>query len=340
MIKIFGPLILIIFALLLFYHIKNSNRTVYNEEYAYGNTAGNLFNGGLFCVYDDKIYFSNINDNGTLYSMDLNCDNFKKINDDKPEYINAVGNYIYYARMNYKKQYNTPNVFALKNAGIFRIDLNGSNIKNLYDNPSGLINVYGNNLYYQRYDSKDGLNFYKIGIDGSGEKKLSEQPIVPMTIVNNILYYAGTQSDHSIYSMNLITGSISTVYKGNCYAPVFNNDYIYYISVSDNYSIYRVNLNGDSPDLILNERCSTYNITEDGKYLYFQADNNENNRIGKLNIQTGETDAIKKGDFKNIHIAGNYVFFMDFAEKEAYFLPAGPVNNASTFRPPKLTDEN
>jgi hypothetical protein len=335
--KRIGPFIIIIIAGLLFYLIINSTRTVYNAKDAFGNTSGNLFNGGLFREYGDKIYFSNINDNGTLYSMDLRFDNFKKINDDRIGYINAVGSYIYYSRMNNEKQNSKPNVFAFKNVGIYRLNFNGKNIKSLYANPSGLINVYGNNLYYQHYNKKDGLKFYKVGIDGSSEKKLSDEAINPMTIVDNILYYAGVKEDHSLYSMNLANGSISTIYEGNCYAPIINNNYIYYISLSDNYSIYRVDLNGDNPALVLGERCSTYNITEDGNYLFYQVDNNKDNRIGYLNIMTGEIGTIKTGDYKDINIVGNHVFFTDFEEREAYYMPIGPDNIAAAFNPPNLS---
>ena len=33
-----------------------------------GSTAGNLYNGGLFCEYDGTVYFSNPSDGGKLYS--------------------------------------------------------------------------------------------------------------------------------------------------------------------------------------------------------------------------------------------------------------------------------
>ncbi len=334
--KFFGVIIIILIAGLLFLYIRNSARTVYNDENAFGNTAGNLFNGGLFRAYGDKIYFSNINDDGALYSMDTDGRKFNKLSSDRAGYINATGNYIYYSRMLKEKENGGSNVFAFRKTGIFRINSNGSNIKSLYDDPSGLVNVYGNTVYYQHYNSKDGLKFYKVSIDGTGEEKISDKAIVPMTIADNILYYTGTDSDHYIYAMDLATGRISTLYEGNCYAPIVNNDSIYFMSVSDNYTIYRMDLSGGTPVQIFNERCSTYNITENGNYLYYQVDNNKNNRIGKLNLKTGETDTIMKGNYKNINIAGKYLYFMDFEEKEAYSVPIGPVDIASSFNPPKI----
>ena len=42
--------IALIAAAVIFHYL--SNRTHFNEGYVNGNTAGNLYNGGLFCEYD------------------------------------------------------------------------------------------------------------------------------------------------------------------------------------------------------------------------------------------------------------------------------------------------
>lgn len=40
-----------------------------NPPETVGNTAGNLNNSGYFCEYDGKVYFANVYDSDTLYSM-------------------------------------------------------------------------------------------------------------------------------------------------------------------------------------------------------------------------------------------------------------------------------
>ena len=59
--------IALIAAAVIFHYL--SNRTHFNEGYVNSNTAGNLYNGGLFCEYDGTVYFSNPSDGGKLYSM-------------------------------------------------------------------------------------------------------------------------------------------------------------------------------------------------------------------------------------------------------------------------------
>jgi len=331
--KIIVTIIIVIILVLVFSFLRNSSRTVYNKENAFGNTAGNLFNGGLFCELSKKIYFSNPKDNGTLYEMDLEGNKFKKLRTDQVTYINATGNYIYYVMNNVKRT----NVFAFNNVGIYRITLKGNGIKMLYDNPSGLINVYGNSVYYQHFIDKEGLTFYSVSIDGSKEKMISEEAIIPASIASNSLFYIGTAQDKSIKAMDLKSGLSTTIYNGNCYAPIVNNKFIYYMSLDDNYAIYRINLDGSNPTPVVAERCSTYNITADGKYLYYQVDDAVNNRICIMNLQTGVSNTIMTGNYKEIHITSNFVFFNIFSDDCTYYLPVGSSKNVTTFNPPNLS---
>ncbi len=335
--KIIVPIIVIIILFVIYNYLRFSTRTIYNVENAQGNTAGNLFNGGLFCELNEKIYFSNANDDGALYVMNLEGKNFKKLHYDKVGYINAIGKYIYYVRMNNEKKNNSTSVLDFKNVGIYRTNLKGKNIITLYEDPSGLMNVHGNSVYYQHYNTNGGLSFYSVDIDGSNEKEISTQPIMPISIVDNKLCYVGTEIDHNINILNLKSGTNTTIYYENCYAPIINNEFIYYMSASDNYAIYRINLDGSNPTPVVEDRCSTFNITDDGKYLYYQVDDNVNNRICILNVETGESNTIKDGNFKQIHITSNYMFFNDFQDTATYYIPIGSDTNLSTFTPPNLS---
>ena len=50
-----------------------------NPPETVGNTAGNLNNSGYFCEYDGKVYFANVYDSDTLYSMDPSEQDIKKL---------------------------------------------------------------------------------------------------------------------------------------------------------------------------------------------------------------------------------------------------------------------
>ena len=55
------------------------NKTSKNDSSFVGNTGGNLNNSGLFCQHNDKVYFANPYDSGSLYSMTPDENNIKKV---------------------------------------------------------------------------------------------------------------------------------------------------------------------------------------------------------------------------------------------------------------------
>ena len=94
---ILAVIILIIAGYAVFYYL--SNKTQWNDTYVNGNTAGNLYNNGLFCERDGMVYFSNPNDSHYLYSMDLQTGETEKLYEDIASFINADDRYVYYVRI-------------------------------------------------------------------------------------------------------------------------------------------------------------------------------------------------------------------------------------------------
>lgn len=312
-----------------------SSRTVYNAEGTTGNTPGNLLNGGLFCEDEGKIYFSNQNDDGSLYVMDSDCTNFKKLYNDKAAYINSAGKYLYYSRKNYEWDKKSQALFVLDNAGVYRIQKNGSRITQLDKERADMLSLSGNYIYYQPF-IKEGYQLHQVKLDKKEKKLISKYPFLPASIQNHTLYYAGTEKNHHIYSMNLSGTASNTVYEGNCAFPIVQEDYIYFLDLENNYAITRINLDGSDPTVLVQQRVSTYNLSPSGKYLYYQVDDGENNGLFRFNTETKEEELILAGDYNSIHITGNYVFFNEFNSSKVYVLPVGDAGNVGFFNPPSL----
>ena len=90
-----------------------------------GNTAGNLYNGGVFCDNGERIFFSNYKDQGLFYSMSYDLDDFKFVTNDVVRFINHDDHYLYYSRMNNLKDQAAQSVFTFYSNGVFRITPNG-----------------------------------------------------------------------------------------------------------------------------------------------------------------------------------------------------------------------
>lgn len=314
--------------------IYSSGRTFFNDEEVIGNTAGNIYNGGLFCEKDGKIYFSNDLADGSLYVMKSDCSNIKKVSDDKAVYINVDENYIYYVRANNTRENNAGSFLMFYNTGVFRINQNGSNLKAFTGNPGAYLFLKGNNIYFQRYDVEIGLYLYKYQIDGELERLLLKEAVMPAAIIDNSIYYTNYAKDHNISAMDLSSFTSHAMYKGSFAYPIFIGDYIYYLDLENDYNLYRMNQDGSNPTLLVEERCSTYNITNKGNYLYYQVDDTKNNRICRMNLETMESETLLDGNYKQIHVTDNYVFFKDFDNTNTYLIATDGSPDVSTFNPP------
>lgn len=335
--KIIPITILIVFIGIFVFHYLSS-RTVYNEETAVGAYSGNLLNEGVFCEYNNRIYFSNLDDNGAIYSMASDASDVQRVSTDKGHYINVYGNYIYYARRNNTKVSDDGEFFNFNKTGLYRMNLNGSKLTSLYEKASGMLALSGNQLLYQHYNKKNGLRLYKVNIDKKERKELSNEPILPGAIHNGMLYYVGTEADHNIYTMNLLTYENNVLVEGNFSHLIINNNYLYYWDLSNQHAISRMKLDGSQSEVVTSdtEKCSSYNINLSGKYLYYQIDDGENSCLYRKDLDTGEIHTVMKGNFFHIQVTSNYVFFQEYNTDNMYWMQNSKDAKASEFHPGEL----
>lgn len=311
--------VIVIIAIALLFQFQN--RTSFYDDGTTGNTSSNLLNGGLVCEVDDTIYFANPYDQNTLYSMDSDLKNAKQVINDNVSYINGAGKYIFYTRRNDKKKIDADAFLALSSTGLYRINKKGNGSKKLYDDPTQVACLYGNNVYYQHYDQKQGLQLYAASIDGKANKKLLEQPCAPYAIANNKIYYtAATSSDHSIHSMNLDGSNDSVVCDGNFTALTIQGDYLYFMDANANYALKRISVEGGSIETLVSDRLATYNISEDGSTAYCQIDNGTNNGIYALDINSSSLDLLESGDFNYLHLTSDYLFYEKYDQSVLYVM--------------------
>ncbi len=324
--------ILIIGALAVLYRL--STKVYYNDEDFAGNSAGNLYNGGLFCEYKDTIYFSNPEDDGAMYCMDTDCTNVRKLSDDRVASINVDDHYIYYSRRNYLKQDPMESIFVFRNTGLYRTNHEGKQIEMLFDGANGISSLYGNTLYYQ-HNSDAAMQFYSVGIDAKDNHLLIAEALMPASIYDGVMYYAGVKNDHYLHAYNVKTGNEFVASPVACYLPVAMSGGVYYISVLDGYSLCRIGHLGGEPETLVDEFISTYNITPDERYIFYQIDGGEDNRLVRLDVQTGLTTTIIDGNYKQLHLTSKYLFFRNFEDTTtyAYHLASGAL---STFHPPVI----
>lgn len=325
------PVTIILIVVLIIYFVKKGRVYEY-EDNVIGNTPGNLYNNGYYCENDGKIYFKNLNDNGSLYSMSLNMDDYKKLNSDNVSFINSSGPYIFYSRMNIG-QNALGVIFNTNCTGLYRCNLDGDSIISIYDAPTGLLCQSGNTLIYQHYDKKTGLTLYRVGVNGKNEKKISDRPVIPGCIKNNKMYYSDADNNHFIMCYDIENDKSSTLIPVRSMYPIINDKYIYYINIDKDYCICRKLLSGGNEETVVKERVANYNVSISGKYIIYQTDASDNNRLCKIDLTTGDIVVLMQGNYQNINVTSNYVFFNEFKSNKPYYLENG-TNIAKSFNPP------
>ena len=116
-----------------------TSKVTMNEDYVSGNSAGNLNNGGFFCESNGRVYFANAYDNNTLYSMNADGTDIRKLNNSPVSSINAAGKYLYYAMTSGSKKSGGDGLgYMMQTSGIYRSNLKG---KSAWERAEALISI-------------------------------------------------------------------------------------------------------------------------------------------------------------------------------------------------------
>lgn len=313
-----------------------SNRTVLSTSTEQGNTSGNLYNLGLFCKDGDKVYFSNMNDQGMLYSMNSDYTGFKKLSTDYVRYINCDENYIYYSRNNNLKDKAARSIFVFYSNGIYRINKKGRNLTMLWNEPVGTMVLYRNRVIYQRYMEGQKLSINSVSIDGKTDVELTSDDSPAVSVSGGKLYYAGLRNDRKLHSVSLDSNSTRVEAEGYYYNPIVHDGSVYFIDTDHKYKLCRADLNGDNKIILVSDMVSSYNFSDDFRYLYYQKDGSDDNGLFVLDMNSNETLCVMKGDFKWLNVIGDDCFFTKFDESGMYVY--SPDKGISLFDPPVVDD--
>lgn len=302
--------------------IKIGSRLPENPaEYA-GNTAGNIYNRGLFAEDENYIYFANLADDFRLYRATHDLTEVTRLNKDSVEYINpdASSAYLYYSRINYRQNTNGNTVFDMLDSGIYRFNPKKETLSRLYTETCGMVLLGGNTLFYQTHGSDGNFDFYSLAVntEDSDAKLVTSDYIMPANYKNGLLYYSGVTDDHCLYAMDPASGSASLFAELDCFQPIVTGNGTYFLSLAHDYSLFYLPDTSDTATLITNDRLSAYNISTDGTTLFYQVDDGKNNRLCRYDIATESETELLSGNYKNLNTVSHYLFFTDFAESTCY----------------------
>lgn len=225
-----------------------------NGDFTSGNTPGNIKNDGIVATDGEWEYFWA----GTSAFWDINGGKFCKVkssgsdfqilSDDKPCYINVLGDYIYYINQP------EPTTYI---GNIYRIDKNGKEKEELYNAKCTSMTVVGDWIYFINLSDRNKI--YKIKTDGSNLTKLIDTKSYSLQYEDNWFYYLigtppGNFSLHRFRTSDLHQEKVLD--KIGDY--IISDGWIYGSNLNN--GIYRVRTDGTGYVNLFERRISCFNI--------------------------------------------------------------------------------
>lgn len=296
-----------------------ANRVSMNPNGTVGNSAGNINNGGLFCEYNGRVYFSNAADHGCLYSMNPDETDVKLLNKMEVRNILAGGKYLYFYQAGSTSESGLGQIAGVRS--FCRSGLNGSSVTTLTRDPV-VTGQLVNNYLYLLTASSSGTSFYKLKIDKSEQVDLASYQINPACAGDGIIYYNGTQDDHYLYALNTANDVVTELWRGNLWYPALDGNYIYYMDVANDYRLCRYSLSMNEVQVLTNDRVDCFNVGNG--YIYYQKNDSVSPQLRCMRTDGSDNHTVAEGNFTSINMTSRYVYFQPFGDElTTYHSPLG-----------------
>ncbi len=331
--KRFVPIIIIIAIIVLVIFRYFQTKTVFNTTYVNGNSSGNLYNTGLFCQYDDKIYFSNPDDHRKLYVMDKDGKHLKKLNDDIPTYINADEHYLYYAKNNLTDTDQFAFLHVDTNSLVRINRKHPGQIKILDPNPSLNVCLVGNYIYYIHYDEESASTLYRVRIDGKEKEQINKTPLIPACCKERYLYFCGGENNSYIYAYNTDNSARMLYLDYNSYHAIIEGNSVYLIDVENNYRLIRIQYSSKEITVLCPDRVDNFCVS--GSHVFYQKNGSDNNDAGvyRVDITGNNNSLLKMGNFKDFNIVNGIFYFVDYNNDSKIYQCSIQSSNVTEFHP-------
>lgn len=310
-----------------------NGKTKFNTGYVNGNTAGNLYNAGLFCESGNTIFFANPSDENKLYAMDTNGEHVRKVSNDVASFINADANYIYYVRNNVSFD-SAFSFLSINTDSLCRLDRDAKPKDRpivLDRAPSMYASLIGNDIYYLHYDTTNNTQLYKVKIDGTQMEQISDNPYFTCCTDGQYLYYNGMKMDHNVWRFDTTTRSEELIYRDNCWMPTVIGSSIFFMDAENNYKLACVDSVTGEKMTLSDDRIEHYNIY--GDYIYFQRNNDA--ALCRMRTDGSDYTVILEGDYTDINYAASNIYFRDFNTGLMFRTPLAYPEIAVPFEPGK-----
>ena len=307
------------------------NKIPENPVGTVGNTGGNLYNNGLFCENEGRVFFANPYDENTLYVMNSDETEVEKLTTVGVKSINAAGKYVYYYQDSVGDGSGLG--YTVKTTGMYRMTKNGRNTECLIREPLLTMNLIDSDIYFQHFNRDGILTLDRISIDKSSMDTAIEGIMSPASAADGSIYYAHQEDGFLLYTYNTRTHMNSMLWGHKVYNPVYHTDgYIYFMDVENNYQIHRYHPSTGESQTLTYDRVENFNVYDN--YIYYQKFSQAEPALMRMQTDGSNAEIVAYGNFGNISMTSGYVYFTEYGSTTPVYHQSlyGPVN-ISVFSP-------
>ena len=257
----------------------------------YGNTVGNIINGGLATRKEEWVYFNHKPINGYVLKSMIDAHRVEIFIKKQAAYLNIVGNWLYYAS-------------PKEGSSLNKAALDGSEQICISRERVGYLNVVDSWIYYINFDQ--GNRIYEIQTDGKCRCRINNDISSYLNVIDDWLFYVNISDNSRIYKISK-NGTGRTRING--VSSGFINvigDWIYYCNESSGNSIYKIRQDGSNNTQLCIDNARCLNVVND--WIYY-SNISAGNRIYK--IRTDGSDRMKVNDDNSywLNVVGNWIYY-------------------------------
>lgn len=308
-----------------------------NPEDLTGNTAGNIYNKGLFAESDGLVYFANPYDDYSIYVMNSDQSNCHKFVSGHTSFINVAGDYVYYYTSTSGE--NTGLGYVMNGKGFFRTDKSGKHTFTMEKATTDSMFLVGNRIYYTCFEENPNkkdealVSVKSVTTANKDLKTVVEDHIKLGEAKDGKVYYAGMTGDHHLYMYDPLTDAVTLVNSNiNVYLPIFYQNKIYFLDLDDEYALKSYDLSTGEIITLTTERIDSYNLYN-GMIFYQTVGNKDGGYYLKRMTADGSySETIADGIFENINCTSTYTYFNEYGNPfPLYYVPTNGSGAKSAF---------
>lgn len=255
----------------------------------YGNTTGNLVNGGIAAKQGSWVYVTD--GSGKTYKRGPDAGGAQLVLTDEAAYLNLEGSALYYSNLS-------------DGGRLYRARTDGAERVALTEHAVGYVYVENGVLYYT--DADGGNALYSMRTDGSGKTRLCGDECLSINIEDGWVYYRNGSEHDSIYRITTEGTERARVIGDRSQYVAVEAGWVYYNNVGRHNYLYKVRPGGTEKKRLNNDNTAWINVQ--GGWVYYSSLNDQG-ALYKVGINGGGKQKLAEDDCVSIQVVDGWVYY-------------------------------